>query len=116
MFICAMSSIYDSAQKLTRSAFDDIDREAAEAGLLVALVHVETGAAHRLDHLVEADAMRAVADQSEARRLYRLDRADGVALDARHLDEAADRIAGQAEIVLHADLGGILDLRGRAAH
>ena len=57
--------------------------------------------------------MRAVAEQRQARRLDRLDRADRVALDARHLDQPADRIAGQAEIMLHADLGGILDLAGR---
>src|SRR3954469_7971971 len=86
------------------SAFHHVDGEAAEAGFLVALVHVEAGLAHRLDHLVEADPVRAIADQSETRGFDRLDRADRVPLDARHLDEAADRIAGQAEIVLHADL------------
>ena len=37
--------------------------------------------------------------------------ADRVALDARDLHQAADRVAGQAEVVLHADLGGVLDLR-----
>src|SRR5947209_3094046 len=62
------------------SAFDHIDREAALRGLLVALVHVEAGPAHRLDHLVERDAVGAVADQSETARLDRLDRADRVAL------------------------------------
>ena len=40
-----------------------------------------------------------------------------VALDAGDLDQAADRVAGQAEVVLHADLGGVLDLlRGAAQH
>src|ERR1043165_4032049 len=95
------------------SALHHVDGEAAEAGLLVALVHVEPGLAHRLDHLIEADPVRAVADEGEARGLDRLDRADRVPFDARHLDEAADRIAGQAEIVLHAYLGRILDLRRR---
>ena len=38
-------------------------------------------------------------------------RRDRVALDARDLHQAADRIAGQAEVVLHRDLGGVLDLR-----
>ena len=33
-----------------------------------------------------------------------------VALDARHLHQAADRVAGQPEVVLHADLRGVLDL------
>src|SRR2546423_4356304 len=41
-----------------------------------------------------------------------LDRGHAVAFDARDLDEAADRVAGQAEVVLHADLGGVLDLLG----
>src|SRR5438309_4462331 len=99
----------------TSSALDDVDCEAAEAGFLVAFVHVEAGAAHRLDDLVEADEVRAVAGEGEAARLDRLHRADRVALDAGHLDEPRDRVAGEAEIMLHADLGGILDLRRRAA-
>ena len=37
-------------------------------------------------------------------------RAHGVALDAGNLHQAADRVAGHAEVVLHADLGGVLDL------
>ena len=44
-----------------------------------------------------------------------LHRAEGVALDAGDLDEPADRIAGHAEMVLHRDLGGVLDLLVRAA-
>ena len=39
-----------------------------------------------------------------------LDGAEAVALDAGHLDEAADRVAGHAEVVLERDLGGVLDL------
>ena len=47
----------------------------------------------------------------------RLVGAEGVALDAGDLDEAADRVAGHAEMVLHADLGGVLDLLvGAAEH
>ena len=44
-----------------------------------------------------------------------LTEADGVPLDAGDLDQAADRVAGQSEVVLHADLGGVLDLLGGAA-
>ena len=65
--------------------------------------------------LVERDDVRAVAAQRRARGGDRLDGRDGVALDAGDLHEAADRVAGQAEVVLHADLGGVLDLLGRAA-
>src|SRR3546814_17456935 len=66
---------------------------------------------HRRDHRVEADDMGAVADHRDAARVDRLDRAHCVALDARNLDEAANGIAGEAEIMLHADLGRVLDLR-----
>ena len=38
------------------------------------------------------------------------DRSHAVALDAGDLDEAADGVAGHAEVVLHGDLGGVLDL------
>lgn len=38
-----------------------------------------------------------------------LHRAHGIELDARHLDQPADRVAGQA-VVLHANLSGVLHL------
>ena len=41
----------------------------------------------------------------------RLHRAERVALDAGHLHQPADRVAGHAEMVLERDLGGVLDLR-----
>jgi len=60
---------------------------------------------------------RAITTQGHARRVDRLHRAHGVAFDAGHLNQPADRIAGQPEVVLHADLGGVLDLlRGAAEH
>ncbi len=43
----------------------------------------------------------------------RLHRRHGVAFDARDLHQPADRVAGQPEVVLDADLGGVLDLLGR---
>ena len=39
--------------------------------------------------------------------------ADGVAFDAGDLHQPANRITGQAQIMLHADLGSIGDLGGR---
>src|SRR5687768_16625788 len=111
----AMCIIFGTIVKeIPSSALHHVDCEAAERGFLVAFVHVEAGLAHRLDDLVEADEVVAGADQSEARSLDRLDRADRVALDAGDLDQARDRIAGEAEIMLHSDLGGILDLPGRS--
>ena len=58
---------------------------------------------------------RPVAVQRQRRRGDRLDRAEGVALDAGDLHQPADRIAGHAEVMLHRDLGGVLDLLVRAA-
>jgi hypothetical protein len=37
-------------------AFDDVDGQAAARGLLVLVVHVEAGGAHRLDRLVQRSA------------------------------------------------------------
>ena len=53
--------------------------------------------------------------QGERGRGDRLVGAEGVALDARDLHQAADRVAGHAEVMLHADLGGVLDLLVGAA-
>ena len=68
------------------------------------------GLAHRRDHLIERHLVRAVAAHRQARRVDGLHRAHRVALDAGDLHQARDRVAGQPEVVLHADLGGVLDL------
>jgi hypothetical protein len=47
--------------------------------------------------------------------LMALTERNGVALDAGDLHQPAHRVAGQAQVVLHADLGGVLHLRRRAA-
>ncbi|MNJ21600.1 hypothetical protein D3C77_159550 [compost metagenome] len=60
--------------------------------------------------------MLAVSPQRHAHRIDGLDRTHGVALDAGHLDQPANRVAGQAQVVFHADFGGVLDLLHRAAH
>ena len=78
-------------------------------------MHVAPGLAHGLDAGVEADEVPAVAAQRERGGGDRLDRAEAVALDAGGLHQAGDRVAGHAEVVLERDLGGVLDLRGRAA-
>ena len=51
-----------------------------------------------------------VVPHRQPRRVDRLDGAHRVALDAGNLHQSRDRVAGQAEVVLHADLGGVLDL------
>ena len=60
--------------------------------------------------------MRAITAQRHARSVDGLDGGDGVALDAGDLHQAAHGVAGQAQVVFHADLGGVLGLFGCAAH
>src|SRR5207342_27612 len=96
-------------------AFDHVHGESAARGFLVLLLHVAPGVAHGLDDLVERNPVLAVAAQGHARGIDRLHRAHRVALDAGNLHQAADRIAGQAEVVFHADLGGVFDLAERSA-
>src|SRR3546814_4302256 len=100
---------------LARSALDDVDRQAPARGFLVFVLHVAAGVAHGLDDLVQAHLVLAVAAQGHARGIDGLDRAHGVALDAGNLAQAADRVAGPAEVVLHADFGRVLHRRHRAA-
>src|SRR5690606_32016146 len=115
--------LHDALQQCTQpgrgqpaaSALDDVYRQAAARGFLVFVAHVAAGVAHGPDHLVQADLVLAVAAERHARGVDGLDRAHGVALDAGDLHQPADRIAGQAEVVLHADLGGVLDLHRGAA-
>src|SRR5690606_27682843 len=97
------------------SALDDIDRQPAAGGFLVFAFHVGAGLAHGADDLVQRDKVPAIATQGHACSVDGLYRAHGVALDAGHLDQAAYRVAGQAEVVLHADLGGVFHLMRRAA-
>ena len=99
----------------TESALDDVDGQAALRCLLVLGLHVSAGVAHRLDDGVERDDVRAVSVQRGARCRDGLDRGDRVAFDGGHLHEAADRVAGEPEVVLHADLRSVLDLCRRAA-
>src|SRR5919112_2973412 len=97
------------------SALDDVEGQPATGGLLVLVLHVCAGLAHRLDGLVQRDVVPTVAVQGHARRGDRLDRADRVALDAGDLHQPAHRVAGEPEVVLDADLGGVLDLLRRPA-
>src|ERR671928_641734 len=75
------------------SALDDVERQPATGGLLVLVLHVRAGLAHRLDRLVQRDVVPAVPAHGHAGRRDRLDRPDGVALDAGDLHEPPDRVA-----------------------
>jgi len=91
------------------SAFDDVQRQSCERGFLVAGLHVHAGAVHGFDDLVEGDFVGAGVVHGQAGGVDGFDGAHAVALDAGDLDEAADGVAGHAEVVLHADFGGVLD-------
>src|SRR3954454_21280332 len=95
------------------SALDDVEGQPAAGGLLVLVLHVRTGLAHRLDGLVQGDVMPAVPAHGHPRRGDRLDRTDGVPLDARDLHQPTDGVAGETEVVFDADLGGVLHLLWR---
>src|SRR5918999_23456 len=69
------------------SAFDDVERETTAGGLLVLVLHVRPGFAHRLDRLVEGDLVPTVAADGEPGSGDCLDRAHRVAFDARDLHE-----------------------------
>src|SRR5918997_3829021 len=96
------------------SALDDVEGQPATGGLLVLVLHVRAGLAHGLDRLVQRDVVPAVAAYGHPGGGDGLDRADGVALDARDLHQPTHRVAGEAEVVLDADLGGVLHLLRRS--
>jgi len=96
------------------SALDDVEGETGEAGFFVAGLHVHAGAVHGFDNLVEGDFVGAGVVDGEAGGVYGFDGAHAVAFDAGDLDEAADGVAGHAEVVLHGDLGGVFDGGGVA--
>src|SRR3712207_8482339 len=92
------------------SALDDVEGQPATGGLLVLVLHVRTGLTHGLDRLVQRDVVPAVTADGHPGRGDVLDRADGVALDARDLHQSTHRVAGEAQVALDADLGGVLHL------
>jgi hypothetical protein len=92
------------------SAFDDVEGQAGEAGLFVAGLHVEAGLIHGGDDLVEREFVVSGLVHGHAAGVDGLDCAHAVAFDTGNLDEAADGVAGHAEVVFHGDLGGVFDL------
>src|SRR5262245_53395583 len=94
------------------SAFDDVhgDGEAAGRGLLVLGAHVDPRCPHRVDDLIKAHPVGAVAAQRHAGGIDGLARRDGITFDARDLHEPADRVTGQPKAVFHRDLGRVLHL------
>jgi len=97
-----------------KSTLDDVEGQAGEAGFFVAGLHVHAGAVHGFDDLIEGDFVGAGVVDGEAGGVDGFDGSHAVAFDARDLDEAADGVAGHAEVVLHGDFGGVLDGGGVA--
>ena len=89
--------------------------QSALARLLVERGNVVARPLHHVHHFVEGDAVLAVAERGVELGVEGTAGRKGVALDARDLDEAADGVAGHAEVVLQAHLRRILYLRRRAA-
>ncbi len=58
---------------------------------------------------------RAVGEQGVVGAVQGAGGGEDVALDAGDLDQAVDRVAGEAQVVLQAHLGGVLDLADGAA-
>src|SRR6478735_4660175 len=94
------------------SAFDDVDGEAAHGGFLVFVAHVLAGFAHGDDDFVEGDAVGAVAPERHFRGVDRFRGGDRVPFDAGDLDQPADRVTRQAQVVFHRDFRGVLHLGG----
>jgi len=72
--------------------FDNVDRKATARGLLVFQLHVGARIAHGPDDPIERDKMAAITTECHACGVNCLDRSNGVALDAWHLDKATDRM------------------------
>ena len=60
--------------------------------------------------------MASVPPQRHARGVDGLNCGDGVALDARDLDQSGNRITRQPKRMLHGDLGGVLHLKRGPTH
>ena len=71
------------------SAGKGILRQAAEGGLSEAGGKGAAGFVHGRNHAVQADEMRTTAAESETGGVHGLDGTDGIALDARHLNQPA---------------------------
>ena len=91
-------------------ALDDVEGETGKRGFFVSGLHVETGLIHGGDDLIEREFVVAGFVHGHAAGVDGFDCSHTIALDAGNLDEAADGVAGHAEVVLHGNLGGVFDL------
>lgn len=97
------------------SALDHVDGKAATRCLLVLALHICPGLAHGRNDLIKGDLVDAVAAEGETGRIDGLHAADSVSLYTGNLHQAADRVARESEVVLHADFRGVFHLGWRTS-
>lgn len=84
--------------------------EAAAGGFFVDGGEVVAGLLHDFDNAVEGDGVAAVGEGGVEVGVESAGGGVGVAFDARNLHEAADGVAGEAEVVFKTHFGGVFDL------
>ena len=98
----------------TLSSYFFVPRSAG--GFAVIALQVASGGSHHFYNIFEAHLMLTIGRQRVGGAVHRTHRGKRVPLDARNLDEPANRIAGHAQMVFHADLGGLFYLIVGAEH
>ena len=86
--------------------------QAAFRGFAEALVHADTRFIHRAYDDVEGDTLRIPEEAGQIAGIHSPPRGNRVALNTGHLHQSANRVAGQAEMVLQGDFRRVLDLVG----
>ena len=98
------------------SALHPDNRQSAFGGLLVLVGHVLAGEVEGLHDLIERRLCGLFASQhTEANGVDRLVRRERVTLDAWHLNESRDGVAGQAQVVFERHRAGVEHLRDGTA-
>ena len=85
-------------------------RKTAFGGFAIGSVEIEAGFFHGFDDLVKGDFAGVPQKACKADGVDGAHRGNGVALDAGDLNETADGVAGQSQMMLAGDLGSVLDL------
>ena len=84
--------------------------QAAFGGLFVLMGEVEAGFVHGFADHVVADISGAAEAVAQVAGVHGPHGGHGVALDAGDLDQAADGVAGEAQVMLQGDFCGVLHL------
>ena len=93
-----------------------MNSEAATSCFLVTAIHVLTGLADGIDHLIQRNHELAIPGEGEIRGGDGFYGTHAIALNTGHLHQATNRVAGQSKAMLHRNLGSILDLTWASSH